>query len=111
MPVEADSRLFNAVGLAMKAGKLQSGDFIAERLVRSGAARLVLIDPAASENTRDKYARMCDAAHKDCLPVPSWGAAIGKPGRMVAVATDINFSDMMRKASAMDGEAGKATRG
>ena len=109
--METNGRLLNAVGLAMKAGRLQSGDFAVERLVRGGGAKLVLIDPGSSENTRDKYARMCNAAQTDCLPVPDLGAAIGKPGRMVAAVTDTNFSDMIRRASAMAGDAGKATRG
>ena len=109
--METNGRLHNAVGLAMKAGKLQSGDFAAERLVRSGGAKLVLMDPESSANTRDKYARMCNAAQTDCLMVPDLGEAIGRPGRMVAAVTDTNFSNMIRKASAMADEAGKATRG
>lgn len=37
----------------MKAGKIASGDFSVEKAVRSGTAKLVMLDESASENTKN----------------------------------------------------------
>lgn len=96
--------LRNAIGLAMKAGRLQSGDFAVEKLVRAGKARLVLMDGGASDNTRDKYAHLCESARIALLDVPELGACIGKPGRMLAAVTEKDFTDMILRC-AVGGEA------
>ena len=102
--VPENDRLRNAIGLAMKAGRISSGDFAVEKLTRAGKALLVLIDEEASENTRDKYAHLCRNAHIDLTSVRALGACIGRPGRMLAAVTDKNFTDMIRQA-VEDGEA------
>lgn len=99
MCMPENSRLCNAVGFAMKAGRLQSGDFSVEKLVRAGRALLVLIDERASDNTRDKYTHLCASAHIVLTSVPNLGACIGKPGRMLAAVTDRNFANMIRNAA------------
>lgn len=97
------SRLTSAIGFAMKAGRLKSGDFAVEKLVRAGKARLVLIDGAASENTKEKYRTLCAAHRTEQLEVNELGSWIGKPGRMLAAVTDEGFANMIKRASA-DGE-------
>lgn len=99
MPKQAD-RLANAVGLAMKAGKLVSGDFAVEKLLRAGKTRLTLIDTAASENTKEKYRALCAAKGTELVGVTDLGGWIGKPGRMLAAVTDHNFAEMIKRASA-----------
>ena len=42
-----DAKLNNSIGLAMKAGKIASGDFSVEKAVRSGTAKLVMLDESA----------------------------------------------------------------
>lgn len=98
--MEPTQKLSSAIGFAMKAGKLKTGDFIVERLVRAGKAEQVLIDASASANTREKYERLCEAAHTQLLPVERLGDDIGKPGRMLAAVIDRNFSHMIRDAYA-----------
>ncbi len=93
-------KLCSAVGFAMKAGKLKTGDFAVEKLVRAGKAQLVLIDRDASENTRRKYTRLCESTRTQCCFIPQLGSSIGKPGRMLAAVIDKNFSDMIRGAYA-----------
>ena len=95
-----NSKLHNAVGLAMKAGRLSSGDFSVEKLVRAGKALLVLIDETASDNTLDKYTHLCGSAQIGLMKVPDLGACIGKPGRMLAAVTEKNFTDMILRAVA-----------
>ena len=40
----ANDALRSAIGFAMKAGKLASGDFSVDKAVRSGRAKLVIFD-------------------------------------------------------------------
>lgn len=93
-------KLNNAIGLAMKAGKCRSGDFAAEHAVRSGEAKLLLLDNAASENTVNRYASMCQKAGIDAIRHDGIGYMIGKSGRIVIAVTDENFAKMIRDAYA-----------
>lgn len=94
-----DSKLTNAVGLSMKAGKLKSGDFAVEQVVRSGQAKLVLLDESVSGNTREKYQAMCEYRGVELLEIGELGRWIGKPGRMIAAVTDENFKNMIKRAT------------
>jgi len=94
------SKLTSAIGFAAKAGRLKSGDFIVEKLVRANKARLVLIDGAASDNTKGKYRALCDTHRTDIVEVFELGSWIGKPGRMLAAVTDTGFATMIKRASA-----------
>ena len=53
-------KVLSLIGLSMKAGKVESGGFCTEKAVKSGSARLVIISSEASENTRKKFADMCE---------------------------------------------------
>ena len=47
------------MGLATKAGKIASGEFAAEKAVKSGKAHLVIVSEEASDNTRKMFQNMC----------------------------------------------------
>lgn len=106
----ADQRLTNAIGLAMKAGRLRSGAFAVEGLVRAGQAKLALCDKTASDNTRGQLGALCAAHNVELLLVSELGRWIGKPGHMVAAVTDKNFATMIKSASAAH-SAGCGERG
>ena len=91
-------RLYNAIGLCMKAGKAQSGAFAAENAIRAGKAKLVLIEASASPATKDRYARMCTAHGVRLLEVETVGQAIGKDSRVVMAVTDPAFQKMIEGA-------------
>jgi len=95
----------------MKAGRLRSGDFTVEKLVRGGQVRLVLIDADASENTREKYKAMCQTHGAELIPVSELGRWIGKPGRRIAAVTDENFKNMIKRAFADETDADCEKRG
>jgi ribosomal protein L7Ae-like RNA K-turn-binding protein len=97
-----NSKLTNAIGFAMKAGKLVSGDFTVEKTVRARKAKLALIDSTASDNTKDKYRSMCEHAGIELMEIEELGRWIGKPGRMIAAATDEQFTTMIKRASAQE---------
>ena len=48
------------IGLAMKAGKVKSGEFLTETEVKSGGACLVVLAGDASEATKKKFRNMCE---------------------------------------------------
>lgn len=95
----------NAIGLCMKAGRCRSGDFVSEKLVRAGEARLVLLDQRAADATRERYRHLCQRENVPLILVPEMGEAIGKPERIVAVVTDQGFATMIQGAVAQDAAA------
>ena len=100
-------RKTSAIGFAMKAGKVQSGDFIAEKLLRAGKAKLLLLDEAASDNTSEKYRALCESRGVALLRVGELGLWIGKPGRMTAAVTDEHFAAMIKRAFAEETAKGE----
>ncbi|MDP3447458.1 MAG: ribosomal L7Ae/L30e/S12e/Gadd45 family protein [Eubacteriales bacterium] len=93
-----NSKLNNAIGFAMKAGRLKSGDYVTEKLLRAKNAKIALIDTTASDNTKDKYRDICKYSAIELIEVEELGRWIGKPGRMVAAVTDESFAQMIRRA-------------
>jgi ribosomal protein L7Ae-like RNA K-turn-binding protein len=93
-----NSKLTSAIGFAMKAGRVKSGDFVTEKLLRAKGAKIALIDPTASDNTKDKYRDICSYNGIELIEIEELGRWIGKPGRMVAAVTDEGFTQMIRRA-------------
>ncbi|MCI9079932.1 MAG: 50S ribosomal protein L7ae [Lachnospiraceae bacterium] len=48
------------LGMAAKAGKVASGEFMTENAVKSGKAALVIVAEDASDNTKKKFSNMCE---------------------------------------------------
>lgn len=48
------------LGMAAKAGKVASGEFMTENAVKSGEAALVIVAEDASDNTKKKFSNMCE---------------------------------------------------
>jgi len=92
-----NNKLTSAIGFAMKAGRLKSGAYVVEKLIRARQAHLALIDTGASANTKDQYRDMCAFANTELIEVEELGRWIGKPGRMVAAVTDEVFAQMIRR--------------
>ena len=97
-----NSKLNSAIGFAMKAGRLKSGDFVTEKLLRAKNAKIALIDVTASDNTKEKYRNICANSEIELVEVEEPGRWIGKPGRMVAAVTDTAFTQMIKRALAQD---------
>ena len=55
------------LGLAMKAGKVSSGEFATEQAVKSGSAYLVILAETASANTQKKFRNMCAYYKVPCI--------------------------------------------
>ena len=94
------NKVLSLIGLATKAGKTASGEFLTEREVKSGKAALVIVAGDASENTKKKFRNMCDYykvpiyfyEDKDTL-----GHAMGKEFRASLAVLDEGFAKGIRK--------------
>ena len=53
------NKILSMVGMAMKAGKVVSGEFSTEKAVKTGKAFLVIVSEAASDNTKKMFRNMC----------------------------------------------------
>ncbi|MBR6403430.1 MAG: DUF448 domain-containing protein [Eubacterium sp.] len=88
------------LSIAMKAGKVASGEFQSEEAVLSGKAGFVIIAEDASDNTKKKFMDKCNYrgiryeifGKKDEL-----GRLIGKNERSVVAITDDDFSTQFLK--------------
>ena len=52
------NKVYSMLGLAMKAGKVASGEFATDKSVKSGKAWLVIVSEDASDNTRKMFSNM-----------------------------------------------------
>lgn len=93
-------KVLGTLGLAMKAGRVVSGEFMTEKAIRDGDAELVIVAEDASDNTKKKFSDSCKFykvafalfGDKDLL-----GNAIGKQFRASLAVTDKGFATSIRK--------------
>ena len=102
----AETKFFNSLGLCRRAGRCQSGEFAAERAVKAGKAKLVLLEETASENTKARFSTLCAGRNVPLKLVSEVGRAIGREGHVVMAVTDIQFANMIRDAVASEMEVG-----
>ena len=102
----AETKLFDCLGLCRRAGKCQSGAFAAERALKAGKAKLVLLEENASENTKDRFSALCEGRKVPFRLVPEVGRAIGREAHGVMAVTDIGFVNMILDALASETEVG-----
>lgn len=100
------SRVFGLLGLAARAGKVQSGEFSTEKSVRSGRACLVLVSEEASENTKKMFRNMCTyfkVPYYEFGSKEELGHAIGREMRASLAVQDSGFSQAIEKQLCMNG--------
>lgn len=96
-----NERVMGYLGLAARAGKMESGEFSTENAVKRGKARLVLIAGDASENTKKKFQNMCEYYHVPCCifsDKETIGHAIGKEFRASCAITDGGLASSAARA-------------
>lgn len=97
-----NNALNNALGLAMRAGKVVSGSFAVEKALKAGSAKLIVLDKDASENTLKQWTNGCISKKLPLVQMPCMGKAIGKVERMVAAVTDAGFAEMILNKSGVE---------
>lgn len=88
------NKVLNMLGLAMRAGKLVTGEELTLKEIRRNKARLVLIATDAGKNTHKNISDKCTyykIPYNNRLTALEIGGAIGKP-RMVIGILDAGFA-------------------
>lgn len=92
--------VYGTLGLAMKAGRVVSGEFMTEKAIRDQKAYLVIVAEDASANTKKKFMNSCSFyqvpyavfGDKNTL-----GNALGKQFRASLAVTDRGFARSLGK--------------
>lgn len=95
-----EDRILNLLGLAQRAGKLSSGDFIVEKAMKKKTPKLVLLAGDCAANNEKKYIQLAELHHIPLRKVSSketLGAAIGKEVRVVVAVEDDGFAKALLK--------------
>lgn len=100
-------KILALIGLATKAGRTVSGEFMTEREIKTGRAALVIVAEDSSENTKKKFRDMCEFykvticfyGDKDTL-----GHAMGKEFRASLAVLDEGFAKGIQKQLRTDHE-------
>ena len=88
-------KALNMISMAMKAGKLVSGEFACEQAIKDGSGYLCIIATDASNNTKKSFSNSCDFYEVKYIEYgtkESLGHAIGKEYRASIVVCDENLS-------------------
>ena len=94
------SKIMSLIGLAMKAGKIASGEFSVEKAVKTGKARLVIVAEDSSNNTKKNFSNMCSYYEVPYYFLGSkieLGNAIGKEFRASIAILDENLAKAIKK--------------
>ncbi|MBQ1248854.1 MAG: ribosomal L7Ae/L30e/S12e/Gadd45 family protein [Selenomonadales bacterium] len=100
--------MLSLLGLAQKAGQLASGDFGAEKAIRAGKAKMILMAEDCADETKKKYRELAEEYEVDCVEAVTkieLGAAIGREFRAVVVILDDGFKKgIQKKLKTLKGE-------
>ncbi|GGD68005.1 50S ribosomal protein L7ae [Paenibacillus nasutitermitis] len=91
-------KALSTLGMAMRAGKVISGDEIVLKAVRQGKAKLVIVAGDASENTKKKFQDKCGTYNVKLVEIfdrITLGESIGKPERVIIAVTEAGFSKII----------------
>ena len=95
-----ETKILSYLGLAMKAGKLASGEFMTEKSVKEGKAELVIVADDASDNTKKMFRNMCEFYHVPMYTMSnkeSLGHGIGKQFRASLAVLDMGLANAIKK--------------
>jgi ribosomal protein L7Ae-like RNA K-turn-binding protein len=94
-------KFFNNLGMAMRAGKVITGEESVIDSVRKGEARLVIVAEDAAVNTGKKVSDKCKTFGVPVIYFGSrdqLGASIGKESRVLVAISDGGFAKMLKKS-------------
>ena len=89
------NKVFSLLGLATRAGRTASGEFMTEKSVKNKTAALVIVGTDASANTKKNFRDMCSFYH---VPYYEYGTkeelghAMGKQFRASLAVLDEGFA-------------------
>lgn len=93
-------KIVNLLGLAQRAGQLQSGDFIVEKAVKKRIVKLLVMATDCAANNEKKYEELTKKYNipmRKILTKEQLGHAIGKELRVVLAINDDGFAKALLK--------------
>ena len=100
-----EDKILSYLGLATRAHKLVSGEFMTEKAVKEGKAELVIVAEDASDNTKKMFRNMCEFYHVSMYIMSNketLGHAIGKQFRASLAVLDHGFANAIQKQFSND---------
>lgn len=94
------NKIFSLLGLATKAGRVVSGEFMTEKAVKEGRASYVIVGTDASANTKKNFRNMCgfyQVPYAEYGTKEELGHAMGKEMRASLAVIDDGFSKSLKK--------------
>lgn len=95
-------KLCSRIGLALRAGKLISGEEGVLKSVRGNEAKLVIMSLDASENTKKKFRDKCSSYQVPLIEIMdryALGQCTGKQERVLIAITDGGFARMIMESA------------
>ena len=91
-----EDKVLNLLGLAQRAGKLSSGDFIVEKAMKKKTPKLVLLAGDCAANNEKKYIQLAELHH---IPLRKVGSkeTLGKEVRVVGAVEADGFAKALLK--------------
>lgn len=96
----SEKKALALIGLAEKAGKVASGEFSTEKMLKAKRACLVVLSSDASENTKKKFRDKCGSYGTPILELcdkNGLGHAIGKQDRSCLAVLDAGLAAGIQK--------------
>ena len=93
-------KILNLLGMAQRAGKLLSGDFVAEKAIKRQHIPLALLASDFAKNNAEKYrwlAQTNEVPLREIGTKAELGQAIGKEQRAIILVNDEGFAKAMLK--------------
>ena len=91
------NKLLNMLGLAKRAGKVSTGSFICEKMIKSKSAKLIVLAVDAAENTKKAITNSCSFHNIKIIEysdMSALGRAVGASApRAVISVNDSNFAN------------------
>ncbi len=90
-----NNKLLGMIGLAKRAGRVQTGEDICSRAVRNRRSRLVIVACDAADNTKKSITDTCKHYNVRCIEAATkaeLGNCTGADSRAVVSVNDDNFA-------------------
>ena len=95
-----NKKIFSLLGLATRSRNVVSGEFMTEKTVKEGTAKLVIVAEDASDNTKKEFGDMCNYRKVPYAVIGTkeeLGKSMGKEMRASLSITDQGFAEAVIK--------------
>lgn len=95
-----DNKIFSMIGLAKRAGKISTGEFICKTQIKKGVAKLIILAENASDNTKKSIINSCNYYKTEYYvfaDMADLGKYTGGGQRAVISVNDVNLANGIKK--------------